>query len=45
MKAKIKSLVLVTFVLCLFFITAVSCSTSNPPVDAKTGATTITPKK
>jgi hypothetical protein len=45
MKAKNKSFVLVSFVLCLFFVAAVSCSTSNPPVDAKTGATIITPKK
>ena len=45
MSAKIKSLVLVFFVLCLFFLTTVGCSTSNPPVDSRTGATTITPKK
>jgi len=45
MGAKIKSLVLVSFVLCLFVVTTVSCTTTNPPVDSKTGATTITPKK
>jgi hypothetical protein len=45
MSAKIKNLVLVSFVLCLFCVTAVGCTASNPPVDSTTGATTITPKK
>jgi len=38
MKTKRKSLVLVLFVLCLVFFTAVSCTT-NDPVNATTGAT------
>jgi len=39
MKVKRKSLVLVLFVLCLVLFTAVSCTTTNPPVNGTTGAT------
>jgi len=44
MAAKGKGIVLVSFVLSLFLFTAVSCSSTNPPVNGTTGATTITPK-
>ena len=39
MKVKRKSLVLVLCVLCLVLFTAVSCTTTNDPVNATTGAT------
>ena len=40
---KIIVLVSITLVFCL--LAATSCYTQNPPVNATTGATTITPKK
>ena len=45
MNSRKKSLVSFSLVLCLFFLIAVSCTTSNPPVNAYTGATSKTVKK
>lgn len=41
MKAKRKSLILVSVVLCLLLFTATSCTTTNPPVNGTTGATKV----
>ena len=45
MKQKSKYFIYRTLVLGILFIAAVSCSSTNPPVNATTGATTLVPKK
>jgi len=45
MRQKRKHIIFRSLVLSILFVAAVSCTTTNPPVDAKTGATTIVPKK
>ncbi|HLP05514.1 MAG TPA: hypothetical protein VK152_08810 [Paludibacter sp.] len=45
MNLKSKRSATVSFVLLVCLLAVASCSTSNPPVDTKTGATTTTPKK
>ena len=45
MKSVGKRIVLITITLVFCLLTATSCYTQNPPVNATTGATTIVPKK
>ena len=45
MSNKAKTYFLRSFVLGVLLVGAISCTTTNPPVNATTGATTAYPKK
>ena len=45
MRNKAKTYFFRTFILGVLLVGAISCTTTNPPVNATTGATTTYPKK